>query len=72
MVEFRSLKEGRRAKNRVTVLNFRKGGFALCRDLLGRITWDMALERSPRETIDLQGSLFSGFLMIHFSKQEIK
>lgn len=49
-----------------------KGGFALCRDLLGRITWDMALERSPRETIDLQGSLFSGFLMIHFSKQEIK
>ena len=45
-VEFRSLRGGSRARNRLTALDFGKAGFGLFRDLLGRITWyPMALER---------------------------
>ncbi|GAB0203811.1 hypothetical protein GRJ2_002846700 [Grus japonensis] len=44
MVEFRILRAARRACSKLTTLDFRRAGFGLFRDLLGRIPWDKALE----------------------------
>ncbi|GAB0209914.1 hypothetical protein GRJ2_003457100 [Grus japonensis] len=44
MVEFRILRAARRAHSKLTTLDFRRAGFGLSRDLLGRIPWDKALE----------------------------
>lgn len=45
-VELRRMRGGSRAKIRITALHFRKAGFGLFRNLLGRIAWyPMALER---------------------------
>ncbi|GAB0208353.1 mitochondrial enolase superfamily member 1 [Grus japonensis] len=44
MVEFRILRAARRAHSKFTTLDFRRAGFGLFRDLLGRIPWDKALE----------------------------
>ncbi|GAB0210007.1 hypothetical protein GRJ2_003466500 [Grus japonensis] len=44
MVEFRILRAARRAHRKLTTLDFRRAGFGLSRDLLGRIPWDKALE----------------------------
>lgn len=45
IVEFRILKDGRKAKSRTTILDFRRADFNLFRDLLGRFPWFMALDR---------------------------
>ncbi|GAB0203802.1 hypothetical protein GRJ2_002845800 [Grus japonensis] len=44
MVEFKILRAARRAHRKLTTLDFRRAGFGLFRDLLGRIPWDKALE----------------------------
>ncbi|GAB0207625.1 hypothetical protein GRJ2_003228200 [Grus japonensis] len=44
MVEFKILRAARRARSKLTTLDFRRAGFGLSRDLLGRIPWDKALE----------------------------
>ncbi|GAB0206600.1 mitochondrial enolase superfamily member 1 [Grus japonensis] len=44
MVEFRILRAARRARSKLTTLDFRRADFGLFRDLLGRIPWDKALE----------------------------
>jgi len=38
MMEFKILREARRAHSKLTVLDFRRADFALFRDLLGRVT----------------------------------
>ncbi|GAB0186348.1 mitochondrial enolase superfamily member 1 [Grus japonensis] len=43
MVEFRILRAARRAHSKLITLAFRRAGFGLFRDLLGRIPWDKAL-----------------------------
>ncbi|GAB0186145.1 mitochondrial enolase superfamily member 1 [Grus japonensis] len=44
MVEFKILREARRAHSKLTTLDFRRADFGLFRDLLGRLQWDKALE----------------------------
>ncbi|GAB0203608.1 hypothetical protein GRJ2_002826400 [Grus japonensis] len=44
MVEFKILRAVRRARSKLTTLDFRRADFGLFRDLLGRILWDKALE----------------------------
>ncbi|GAB0182166.1 hypothetical protein GRJ2_000681900 [Grus japonensis] len=44
MVEFRILRAARRARSKLTTLDFSRADFGLFRDLLGRIPWDKALE----------------------------
>ncbi|GAB0208941.1 hypothetical protein GRJ2_003359800 [Grus japonensis] len=44
MVEFKILRAARRAHSELTTLDFRRAGFGLSRDLLGRVPWDKALE----------------------------
>ncbi|GAB0204079.1 mitochondrial enolase superfamily member 1 [Grus japonensis] len=44
MVEFRILRAVRRARSKLTALDFRRADFGLFRDLLGRIPWDKVLE----------------------------
>ncbi|GAB0208907.1 hypothetical protein GRJ2_003356400 [Grus japonensis] len=44
MVEFKILRAARRAHSNLTTLDFRRAGFGLSRDLLGRVPWDKALE----------------------------
>ncbi|GAB0207020.1 hypothetical protein GRJ2_003167600 [Grus japonensis] len=44
MVEFGILRAARRARSKLTTLDFRRADFGLFRDLLGRIPWDKALE----------------------------
>jgi len=41
MVKFRILREGNEAKSRITALGLERADFALCRDLLGGISWDV-------------------------------
>ena len=45
MMEFRILRKGNNANNRITVPDFRRLQFEPFRDLLGRIPWEMVLER---------------------------
>ena len=44
MVEFKILRAARRADSTLTTLGFRRADFSLFRDLLGRVSWDAALE----------------------------
>jgi len=44
MVEFKILKAARRARSKLTTLDFRRADFGLFRDLLCRVPWDKALE----------------------------
>ena len=44
MVEFKILRAARRAYSKLATLDFRRADFGLFRDLLGRVTWDKALE----------------------------
>ncbi|GAB0205312.1 mitochondrial enolase superfamily member 1 [Grus japonensis] len=44
MVEFRILRAARRARSKLTTLDFSRADFGLFRDLLGRIPWHKALE----------------------------
>ncbi|GAB0189068.1 mitochondrial enolase superfamily member 1 [Grus japonensis] len=44
MVEFRILRAARRARSKLTTLDFRRTDFGLFRDLLGRVPWDKAQE----------------------------
>jgi len=44
MVEFKILRAARRVHRKHTTLCFRREGFGLFRDLLGRAPWDKALE----------------------------
>ncbi|GAB0208316.1 mitochondrial enolase superfamily member 1 [Grus japonensis] len=44
MAEFKILRTARRVHRKLTTLDFRRAGFGLFRDLLGRIPWDKALE----------------------------
>ncbi|PKU34102.1 rna-directed dna polymerase from mobile element jockey-like [Limosa lapponica baueri] len=44
MVEFKILRAARRVHSKVTTLDFRRVGFGLLRDLLGRVTWEKVLE----------------------------
>lgn len=51
LVEFRVLREGSRAKSRVTHLDSREQSLASYQDLLETVPWDAALERkSAQET----------------------
>lgn len=45
MVESRNLREGNEANTRFTVLHLRRADFVLITPQLGRILWDMVLER---------------------------
>ena len=49
MVEFRVLRGGSWAKIKITVLDFRRAGFGLFRDLLDTVPWDKTLERRPKK-----------------------
>jgi len=44
MVEFKILRAMRRARSKLSTLDFRRTDFGLIRDLLGRIPWDKTLE----------------------------
>jgi len=44
MVEFKILSAACRAHSKLTTLDFRREDFGFCRDLLGRVPWDKALE----------------------------
>ncbi|GAB0179197.1 hypothetical protein GRJ2_000385000 [Grus japonensis] len=44
MVKFKILRAARRARSKLTTLDFRRADFGLFRDLLGRVPWDKALE----------------------------
>ncbi|GAB0176134.1 hypothetical protein GRJ2_000078600 [Grus japonensis] len=44
MVEFKILRAVRRAHSKLTTLDCRRADFGLFRDLLGRVSWDKALE----------------------------
>ncbi|GAB0182933.1 mitochondrial enolase superfamily member 1 [Grus japonensis] len=43
-MEFKILRAVRRAHSKLTALGFRRADFGLLRDLLGRVSWDKALE----------------------------
>ena len=60
MVEFRILSAVRRARSKLTTLDFSRADFGLFRDLLGRIPWDKALE--GREAQD-SWLIFKGHLL---------
>jgi len=45
MMEFRTPRGKSKTNSRITTLDFRRADFDLFRDLCGRITWDMVLER---------------------------
>jgi len=50
MVELKILRAARRVHSKLTTLEFRRADFGLCRDLLGKVPWDEALEgRGARE-----------------------
>lgn len=44
MVEFENLSAARRVQSRLPALDFRRTGFGHFRDLLGKVSWDKALE----------------------------
>lgn len=44
-VKFRILRGQKAAKSRITTLGFRKADLGLFRDLVGRIPWEIVLER---------------------------
>ena len=44
MVEFKILRAMSRACSKLTTLDFRRADFGLFRDLLGKVSWDKALE----------------------------
>ena len=44
MLELKILRAARRAHSKLATLDFRRAGFGLFRDLLGRAPWDAALE----------------------------
>ncbi|GAB0204603.1 hypothetical protein GRJ2_002925900 [Grus japonensis] len=50
MVDFKILRAARRAHSKLTILDFRRAGFGLFRDLLGRVPWDKPWrEEGPRK-----------------------
>jgi len=51
MVEFKILKAARRVHSKLTTLDFRRADFGLFWNMLGRVSWDKALEgREARES----------------------
>ena len=44
MAELKTLRAARKAHSKLTTMDFRRADFGLFRDLLGRVTWDKALE----------------------------
>lgn len=56
MVEFRVLRGGNKAKIRTATIDFRRVELGLSRNLLEGIPWETALEKSPGELADIQGS----------------
>lgn len=44
MVEFKILRQSKRVHSRLAILDFRRADFDLFKELLGRVTWDKALE----------------------------
>ena len=44
MVEFNILRASKRVCSKVATLDFRRADFELFRELLGRVTWEKALE----------------------------
>lgn len=62
MMKFRILQGGNKAKRRFTTLDFRRTGFHLLMDLLGRITWNMMLrEEDTRRAVWFSRISFSRF-----------
>ncbi|GAB0189368.1 hypothetical protein GRJ2_001402100 [Grus japonensis] len=60
IVEFKILRAVRRAHSKLTTLGLRRANFGFFRDLLGRVSWDKALEgREAQES----WSLFKGHLL---------
>lgn len=51
MVEFCILRGGKKAKSGIISPNFSRGEFDLFKDLLGRITWQMVVERRVQENL---------------------
>ncbi|PKU29548.1 glycerol kinase [Limosa lapponica baueri] len=71
-MEFRILRGGSRAKNKLTTLDFRRADFGLFRDLLGRVPWDKALERRGAQENWLM--IFKNHLLqdVHPNEQEVR
>lgn len=67
LVVFSILRGPNKANSKITGLDFRLADFSLCRNVLGRIPKDMALERT-----DFQRSLPSNLRMLYPSWHEIK
>lgn len=74
MVEFRTLEEGSRAKNKFTMLVFRRVLFGLFKDLLGKVPCDKAPEGrgAPKKVLIIQGSPPPSPRSVNPSKQEVK
>lgn len=51
MVEFCTLRGGKKEKSWVISPDFSRGDYDLSRDLLGRITWQMVIERRVQEDL---------------------
>lgn len=56
MVEFRVLRGGNKAKIRTATTDFRRVELGLSGNLPGGIPWETALEKSPGELVDIEGS----------------
>lgn len=56
MLAFKIPREGKKTKNRITILDFMRADFGLSRDLLGGISWDIIMteKKKPRELTDFQ------------------
>lgn len=52
MVEFRILRGERRAKIKITTLDFRRTYFAFLKHLIGKVPWDKVLERKRPKKAD--------------------
>jgi len=67
MVEFRILRGGSRTISRITILDFRRDNFGLCKGLLGRIPRVRALEGRGSKRPGYYSSITSSMLKISAS-----
>lgn len=59
MVEFCTLRGGKKEKSWVISPDFSRGDYDLSRDLLGRITWQMVIERRVQENLIVRDVLLN-------------
>ena len=70
MVEFGILGGGSKTNSRIMTLDLRRADFGTFRDLLGRVSWNVVLER--RGMVDFQGSPPPSSSLVHPDVQEPK